>query len=464
MNKSTTLGDRILMATMTWKGILLVLLGLMGECLAQQKYSLFAVQDVQQDFDQLRRILEGEHCCLYEYTVKAEFDSIFDHRRKLIDRPMRYHEFFGITAPITAKIGCMHTALWMPGEFFAMGSQNLFPLQVRLIEDYLVVIGSYRDSLEVPVGSIVLEINGRQSNHILQELRNTTSADAFNPHFVDSQIEKRFPILYANLFGFPEKYRMTYALPGRKTRLTVDLHPADLGAVRAVIYANFQHPQLTMEFIEDNTTALMTVKTFIYYDRVEYFRTFMDSCFHLIRDKGTGNLILDLRGNDGGDPFCAVILFSYLEKEPVPYFAEPYGKYSALAAPVPLPADHFTGQLYTLVDGHCASTNGHFCSLLKYHKIGTFVGTPSGATYKCNAGKNTEVRLDRTGMIVTIGRSTYAAAVKDMNKTRPIMPDYPVRETYQNFLAGRDVDMQAALELIRTSNRMRTRELQKDRK
>jgi hypothetical protein len=448
------------MDTMARMGIFFVLLGFPGECKAQQNDTLFSVQSLQDDFDQMRRILETEHCCLYEYTAKDKLDSIFDHHRKLLRKPMRYQEFFWIVSSITAKIGCMHTALWMPGGFLNIGAHNLFPLQVRLVENHLVVAGSYLDTLEVPIGSIVLEINGRSVNTVLQELRHTTSADAFNPHFIDAQIEHRFPVWYASLFGFPENHRITYALPGRKTRRTVDLHPADLGSVRAVIYANFRHPQLTLDFIEGGTIALMTVKTFVYYDDVEYFRTFMDSCFRLIRQKGTANLILDLRGNDGGDPFCAVALFSYLEKEPVPYFAESYGKYSELAEPIRVPANHFTGQLYTLLDGFCASTNGHFCSLLKYHKIGTFVGTPSGATYKCNAGKNTERRLDRTGILLTIGRSTYAAAVKDMDKTEPIMPDYPITETYRDFLARRDVAMEATLELVKTSNRKRKGELQ----
>ncbi len=445
-------------------GALLALLGVCGGGFAQQETPLFTVEAMQQDFRQMRRILENEHCCPYEYTGKSELDSIFDHRFKLIDRPMRHHEFFGVIAPIAAKIGCMHTAVWMPGGFFEVGRDKLFPLQVKLIENYLVVTGSYRDTIEVPVGSIIVDINGLSADRILEDLREITSADAFNPYFIDAQIEKRFALFHASIFGFPATYTVTYALPGRKTRVTADLHPADIGSVRNVVFANFRHPPLMLEFIDGNTAAVMTVKTFVYYDRVEYFRNFMDSCFRLIKERATKNLILDLRGNDGGDPFCAVVLFSYLEKEPVPYFAEPYGKYADLADPVPLPANRFTGQLYTLLDGRCASTNGHFCSLLKYHEIGTFVGTPSGATYKCNAGKNTEVRLENTAMILTIGRSTYAAAVKNMDKTKPIMPDYPVRETYRDFLAGRDVHMQAALELVRTANRTRTGEPRKDRR
>ena len=203
-----------------------------------------------------------------------------------------------------------------------------------------------------------------------------------------------------------------------------------------------------IDFLEAKSTAVMTVKTFIYYDRVDYFRDFMSRSFRQIREKDIENLILDLRGNDGGDPFCAVILYSYLEKEPAPYFAEPYGRYAELAKPVPLPDDRFTGRLFILLDGRCGSTNGHFSALLKYHKIGKFVGTPSGSTYKCNAGKNTEFTLDKTSLILTLGRSTYAAAVEGMDKAKPIMPDFPVQVTYRDFLDGKDPYLETAIRVI----------------
>ena len=57
------------------------------------------------------------------------------------------------------------------------------------------------------------------------------------------------------------------------------------------------------------------------------------------------------------------------------------------------------------------------------------MGTPSGATYKCNAGKNTNVILKNTGIMIYFGRSTYAVAVDGMDKTEPILPDIPVHET-----------------------------------
>lgn len=442
---------------MTRRRILLCVLWLFpafrGEGLPQNEIPVFTVEAMQQDFRQLRQILEKEHGSLYEYTPKEEFDRLFDRRFKLIDRPMRREEFFKIIAPIAAKAGCMHTALWMPASFFASGAENLFPLQVRRIEDSLVAAGSYRETLEVPIGSILLEINGMPSNEIWDGLRAIASADAFNPYFIDSQVEKRFPMFFPSVFGFPQKYSVTYALPGRKTRVTANLRPAGLESVRKVIFANFNHPPLTLDIIEEKKTAVMTVKTFSYYDRVAEFKDFMDRSFREIKERGVENLVLDLRGNDGGDPFCAVILYSYLEKEPGPYFAEPYGRYAELSRPVPLAENPFTGRLYTLLDGHCGSTNGHFCSLLKYHRIGTFVGTPSGSTYKCNAGKNTQVALDRTSIILTFGRETFAAAVRGLDKTQPLRPDYPVKETIQDVLDGKDVFKEAAFRLIESSNR-----------
>ena len=49
------------------------------------------------------------------------------------------------------------------------------------------------------------------------------------------------------------------------------------------------------------------------------------------------------------------------------------------------------------------------------------------------------------------GRSTYAAAVQDMDKTRGILPDYTVEQTYRDFLNSKDTVMEYTLELIKKS-------------
>ncbi len=410
--------------------------------------SKMSITEMQEDFKLFRETLENEHCCLYEYTGKKDFNELFDQQYSLINKPMQLNEFYKILTPITAKIGCGHTAVWMPGTYWQIDPENLFPLQLNIIEGYAVVVGNYNDTLQVPEGSIVLDINDRPVKDILKEMRANYSADAFNINFIDAQIARRFPLIYARRFGYPEKYVVRYALPGRKTSETKTLAPAKNQEVRAVIFENFRHPPLTFELIEAKNAAVLTIPTFIYYDRVPYFTNFIDSCFSIIKAGNIDNLILDVRGNDGGDPFCAAPLFSYLQPEPVPYFSEPYGKYSDLADPLPLPENHFTGNLITLMDGRCFSTNAHFCSLLKYHQTGTMVGTESGGTFTCNAGKNGIKHLSHSGIQLYFGRSSFAAAVEGMDKSQPIKPDYYVNETYHDFLNGKDVILEKSLELI----------------
>jgi hypothetical protein len=376
----------------------------------------FSIEQLQNDFVELRNSLEEIHCCLYEYTNREEFDSLFKHQYELINNPMEYQEFYNIVSPLVVKAGCMHTGIWMPDEFWELSPNKLFPLQLKLIEGHVVVSGYYNDTARVPIGSIILKINSRPINEIINTVKNSYSSDAMNENFQLAGFEKRFPLRYASIYGYPENYVVTYSLPGGKTLKTTILILANIQSVRDIVFNNFDFPPLTLNVLEGENTAVLKIPSFSFYDRVDFFTSFLDSSFNVIKKKNINNLVLDLRGNDGGDPFCSVPLLSYLEKEPVSYFAKEYGRYSKFARPIPLAENHFTGNLYTLIDKFCGSTNGHFCSLLKYNKIGKLVGTEGGATYKCNARVH-ELLLKNTRLILNVARQTYSAAVMGMDTT-----------------------------------------------
>jgi hypothetical protein len=237
------------------------------------KFETFAVVDLQEDFKQMTLTLEDDHCCLYEYTSKDTLDGLFAQQYDLIDEPMKLCEFYKILTPIIARIGCGHTTVWMPGGYWKVEPDNLFPLQIRFIEDHVVIIGTYNDSVQIPPGSIIYKINDRPVNDIIQEMKANYSADAFNENFILAAIERRFSMIFARRFGFPEKYEITYTLPNQDKREIAELIPATHQSVRAVVFANFDHPKLTLELIEEKSTAIMVVKTFVYYDRVPYFKS-----------------------------------------------------------------------------------------------------------------------------------------------------------------------------------------------
>ncbi|MGC9342482.1 MAG: hypothetical protein ACP5E3_07275, partial [Bacteroidales bacterium] len=116
--------------------------------------------------------------------------------------------------------------------------------------------------------------------------------------------------------------------------------------------------------------------------------------------------------------------------------------------PIPQPVNHFQGNLLTLIDGNGFSTTGHFCGLLKYHKVGKFVGTELGSTYTCT-GNATYPPLKNTGIMVGTARvMRYTAAVKDMDPRRGVLPDYRVELSTEDIVDGRDVVMEYVINYI----------------
>jgi C-terminal processing protease CtpA/Prc len=237
-----------------------------------------------------------------------------------------------------------------------------------------------------------------------------------------------------------------YVAPDDSLKRSAILSPT---SITAVDHMPVRGNDLTLQLLEDDRIALLTINTFAYYEQVDMFQSFIDSCFTVIADKKIEHLILDLRGNDGGDPFCSSYLLRYLLTHPVAYFAGQHRKYDSLTNPLPLAKNHFTGHLYTLIDGGTFSTTGHFLGLLKYHSIGTLIGSESGATFTCTGSVHYE-NLKHTHLILgTAQKRRYTVAVENMDAMRGIEPDYFVEQSQQDLLEGKDTVLDDALVLIR---------------
>jgi len=321
---------------------------------------------------------------------------------------------------------------------------GLFPLALKPSGERYLVSGTFSDVKGIPKGSELYSVNGRSMAAIGSRLESLTSTDGLNQAFRRAMVARDFAIKYAMAYGFADHFSIQYLPPGQTQIEEGTVEPLD----KAMIDRGMVHPnELSMNEINGGKTALLTINTFAYYDRVGMFRSFIDSVFQVIDSKGIDQLILDLRGNGGGDPFCSSYLWGYLQHEPLPYFEDHYGRYDTLANPIPLPPLHFQGELFTLIDGGCFSTTGHFCGLLKYHQVGKFVGSETGATYTCT-GNATYPALDHTGIMVGTARvMRYTAAVKDMDPLHGILPDYPLEPSPDDLLRGRDAVLEYVLSL-----------------
>lgn len=406
---------------------------------------IFSQEKLQEDFLQFRNILEDTHPALYDYTSKEILDSLFDHNLARIDTALDFFSYLVLLTEVISKVGCGHSSMWIPGAFWEVAPDGLFPLKMFINEDRGFVTGFHGEEDQLPLESEILTIQGEALPEIVDRLVELSSADGLNQAYRMAKVNQYFPLKYAVAFGLQDSFQVTYRLPDQAGIKQCVLKPVSKAQVDE---SRPGDPELSFQELEQGQVGLLTINSFGYYGQVDWFKAFMDSVFMVCKEKQINNLILDLRGNSGGDPFCASYLWAYLQAEPLPYFEDHYGRYDTLANPVPQPANHFTGQLYTLIDGRCFSSTGHFLGLLDYHDVGIFVGSESGATYTCT-GNATYPALDHTGIMVGTARvMRYTAAVQDMDPRRGILPDYPVEITPKDLIQERDVVLETTLSLI----------------
>ncbi len=420
--------------------------------------SLFTVNELQDDLKQVRRILEEVHPAVHAFTDKQAFDRMYRKQLRQLDGPKTLAEFWQVAAPIVTAIGCGHTRVSFPTNYWAQAPPRFFPIRLKLIGDQAYVAASAEPAGALRPGSVVTAINGRRMRDIVRDLEALVPSDGWNDGSKALDISAGFAQLYAGRFGFPEQFVVQGAPPGgRKAEVRLRAVerariPSDPFVARSSTSSG--DPNLDFKVLPDGGgTAVLTIRNFDYYNAQDKFRGFIDESFARIREAGIRRLVLDLRGNGGGDPFCTTHLLSYLEPSPVPYFARVYpSPYGPFAEPIPRAATPFEGKLFVLIDAGCFSSTGHLCALLKYHKIGTFIGTETEGTYECNDARRVGgYDLKNTRLRLAVPRMTFTAAVKDMPRYRGVMPDIPVEPSMSDYLSGTDPVLERALALCASS-------------
>ena len=415
--------------------------------------TLFSVEELQSDYNQFRNHLESHHPKLYRFTSKLQLDSMFDAHLAMITDSMHVSEFFNLLAPVISKIGCGHTSIWLPAGFWSTTPELMVPLQVYISQDEQVWILRSLDSASmIPPGSKLLSINNIPVKEFIRTFIPQLNADGYNRSLRIWKINHRFQELFALNYGHYKTFAIKYQSDGRQH--SVKLPAASGKEIRSIHNPlrdeGWLYGDLKYERFDGYNSALVKLLTFAYYgDENPKFNAFIDDCFRDMREDRIENLILDLRDNDGGDPYCSVHLLAYLEPKPIPYFSERYHGYKQMADPIPRAKHPFEGNLFILVNGGCLSTTGHFTSVLKYHHIGTFVGLETGGTYTCNDASKM-IELDHTRIYVNSPRGTFATAVEGFPEDRGIIPDIIIEPKVEDLINGRDTELEYVLgELIR---------------
>jgi hypothetical protein len=418
------------------------------ESIAGNKPLIYTKKQLQSDYADMVTYLKT-HPAIYKFTSRKEFAKLTTLQYKKIKDSLSPTEFYSICSPVVAKVGCNHTFL-NNRQISLLPASSFFPFKVHFINERMFVIRSGEHVPELTPGSEIIEINGISVSEIYSTIYNNLPADGYIHAGRQFFLNNSFGYFYALFFGIKEKYILRYKAYKDKEVKTCSFSAGEYKIAEAQLLDSnrCRDASLCFAISEETNTAIISVKSFVYYDRPEYFRAFVDDCFHNIRKKNINNLIFDHRGLGGGDPYCSAYLLSYLIHKPVKYFEKAAPAYENLKAPLTPAKNAFTGKLLVLTDNGGGSTSGHLNALIKHHKLGLFIGQETCATYTCNAASKNFI-LNNTKLDLSVAQITNTVAVNSLPVNRGIIPDIEISPALEDLISGRDVVMEFALELIK---------------
>jgi hypothetical protein len=284
---------------------------------------IIPAQQVLADLTLFQHLKEAAHAGIYKYRSKAQMDSAFAAARTQVTDQMTVLDVYRLVVKLTDFEGSLHNDTMLPDSVQrAMRKEaSFFPYPLKLVAGQLVLNSTHAP---LPLGATISSLNGIPTQRVVRELGKYYTTDGFNTTGKAVGLTEYFPEYYRIEYGPQTSFVVAYRSPGA---------PAiSQQTVRAVPYAVYQrafaarHSQpsdrsffddmphkYTLRLLPQQATAVLTLNTFdIGEDHSRGHRQyaqFLDSCFALLRrSPAITNLLVDARGNGGGDDAHVLLL------------------------------------------------------------------------------------------------------------------------------------------------------------
>ncbi|MCU0236424.1 MAG: S41 family peptidase [Acidobacteria bacterium] len=405
----------------------------------------FSPERLQADLAQMRSALESNHPDRFRYETAETLAGIFDAASASLQRDMNEVQFYRVAAPLVARYHCGHTRI-SPSSGFSPGP--VMPLGIHLVDGKAYIDADYGSDPPVPLGREVLAINNEPIASVIGRMQAGISADALNLSARTYRLNREFYRYYYYFWGESPGFDLLLKDPANGNEATVRVAARPFTQVNGAANARFPWDG-RLGFSTSGRRAVLRVPSFVASQNPDY-RAFFENSFRQMNDLGIAHLVIDIRGNGGGDPDMAVALISHLARRPFVYFKKgvSYGNLFVETAPH---AVHFSGTVHALIDGGCFSTSGHFCSIVRHHELAVFIGETGGGTFRCH-DNSTEIVLHHTDLRLRVARTTFEAAVPDHDVSAGFPPDHRVVPTISDILSGSDPQMDFAIRLFEENN------------
>ncbi|MBL0009066.1 MAG: hypothetical protein IPP25_18325 [Saprospiraceae bacterium] len=437
--------------------------------------NIFSITQLQEDFNYWRHRIESKHPLVYLYTPKNQVDRCFDSLYQEIKYPMTELAFIKLLTPIAALIQDGHTYV-IPSKTALdslRSSEYLLPLEVKCIDDRLYVTQDLSTSAVPLTGLEITAINTTTTKDILSLLLSNLGRDGNNYQHAYAAINESFRFHFHTFFGFDTTYVIHYRTHNNIDR-TCTIPGRNLDSIKkekSIRYPSNEQSSasgLKLNILDSIQTAILGIKTFSPATTNKKFRAEISNYFETIRKANTLNLILDIRGNSGGNPnhvkfilqhvfdepfeqarTCRVVknrheeeLLTRTRKQWYPWYG--IGKFKPRK-------NNFTGNVYALIDEGTYSAGVIFSSVLRKYNRAVFVGDETGGNPIIMAGYLIKTSWELPNTKIQFGSGTLCTIYDDLglNRGRGLIPDHMINTKPEDLVSFKDQCFDYTLQLIR---------------
>lgn len=439
-----------------------------------QNEKLFSIEELQEDFNYWRNRLEKKHPLLYLYTSKSEMNRFFDSIYQEINRPMNELEFYKMISPVVSKVQDGHNVI-IPSKtkIDALKSDSsLFPFDILWDKNRLYVHRNLSSDSTLQDGLEIIEINGSSTQKIHQSLKKRIPHEGNNLQLFQSNLNEVFRFYYHLIFGIKKQYSITFK-DSKEQKIKKTLKGASLkkfSSLRKKRYEIKSKTCIKLRF-KDTTyqTGILTIRTFspstLRKNCKFRYRNRIKKYFKLLQEQNTQDLIIDIRGNGGGNPHHVKFLLQHLfnekftqakesrivksreEEKLYPRTKKRWYPFNGVGTYKPKAKLSFDGNIIVLIDGGTFSAAVEATSVLKRYNRATFIGKETGGNPIIMCGYTVKAKWKLPNTKIQISPGTITSIYDDLKKNtgRGIIPDIEINPTIEQQIGNFDAVLHYAL-------------------